>query len=219
MVPLTKLENFMRLLHKVENVKRVARVPDEKERRSTAEHTFEVVLLCWYVASANNLKLDHEKILKYALAHDLIEAYSGDTPVYDTEARKTKAAREARATAEIKKNFQEFPELSEIIHEYESRTTPESKFVYAIDKLIDPLNGGMETTQSIWKDEGVSYEFFVDYKEKKIALSADVFPYWKQLIKKLEAKKDFFFQTKETAPIAQEQDQGQHALLSHHDRV
>ncbi|MEX0930850.1 MAG: HD domain-containing protein [Candidatus Paceibacterota bacterium] len=217
MIPLQKLEDFMRLLHKVQNVKRVARVPDEKEYRNTAEHTFEVVLLCWYIASANKLDLDHEKILKYALAHDLLEAYSGDTPIHDTEAQKTKVEREARAVAQIKRDFEEFSELSDIIHEYEKRDSPESKFVYAVDKLIDPLNSGMETTQSIWNDEGISYDFFREYKEKKVTISDAVSPYWKQLLEKLNARKDFFFtDTKETVPTAQAQDQDPPDPVWHH---
>lgn len=193
MVPLAKLENFMRLLHKVQNVKRVARVPDEAEYRNTAEHTFELTLLAWYLMSANKLELDHEKVLKYALAHDLIEAYSGDTPIHDIEAQKTKAEREHRAAMQLQEEFPEFPELIETIHRYEERADPESKFVYAVDKLVDPVNASMEMTQSIWIDENISYEFFKEYKERKIAISPDIFPYWKQLLAKIDAKRSFFF--------------------------
>jgi putative hydrolase of HD superfamily len=193
MSSLEQLEDFVRFLHAVQRFKRIARRPDEKERTNTAEHTFMLAMVCWYIASANKLKLDYHKILKYALAHDVIEAYSGDTPAYDVEGQKTKTAREAAAVEKIKQEFPEFSELTATIHEYEERATPEAKFVYATDKLVDPLDASMETTQSIWKDTGVSWETLISYKTPKIAASDAVVPYWNELVKKLEDKKDFFF--------------------------
>jgi putative hydrolase of HD superfamily len=190
---LPKLESFLKLLHETEKVKRRARRPDEREPTSTAEHTFEVAMLCWYLASVNKLDLDFEKVLKYALAHDLIEAYAGDTPIYDTAGRKTKEAREHAAHERIKEEFAEFADLLHTIETYERRADPEANFVYAADKLIDPLNAGMEEKQSIWKEFNVSWDMLLDYKTEKIAKHPTVFAYWQALVKKLEAKKDFFF--------------------------
>lgn len=190
---LEQLENFVRLLHEVQKIKRVARRPDEQERTNTAEHSFNLAMTCWYIANTNKLDLDHEKILKYALAHDVIEAYSGDTPAYDVEGQKTKASREAAALQRIEKEFPEFSDLAQTIHEYEERATPEANFVYAVDKLIDPLNASMETIQSIWKETGVLLETVLKYKTPKIASSDAVVPYWNELVKKLEANKAFFF--------------------------
>lgn len=193
MVPLSKIEQFMRLLHAVQNVTRASRVPDEQSFRNTAEHTFEVVMLAWYVASVNKLKLDHEKILKYALAHDLVEGYAGDTPIHDTNAQKFKKEKETAALKRISAEFPEFSELHTTIHAYEQQKDAESKFVYAIDKLVDPLNASMEKTQSIWKDLGMTYEHTRAYKDPKIAQDSHVERYWKQLITKLEKNKEFFF--------------------------
>jgi len=193
MSKLTDLEAFMKLLHAVQKVQRVARIPDEKNYRNTAEHTFELAMVCWYIATTNKLGLDHEKMLKYALAHDIVEAYAGDTFINDTHAQKDKVQREERALKQLTKNFAEFPELIEIILAYENKTDLESIFVYATDKLVDPLNGSMEKQQSIWKDHYMSYKNLRKYKDPKIALSTDIQPYWNELCKKLEAKKDFFF--------------------------
>ena len=193
MPDLAKLESFVRLLHEVEKIKRTARRPDEREQTSTAEHTFELAMFCWYIASVNKLDLNHEKILKYALAHDIIEAYAGDTYTFDEEAKKTKEAREKAAIDRMEEEFPEFSELTQTLHEYESRSTPEAVFVYAADKLIDPVNLSMELTQSAWKENNVSWNMLIDNKEKKIALSAPILAYWRELVKKLEAKKDFFF--------------------------
>ena len=193
MVSLEQLENFMRLLHAAQNVERVARIPNETKWRSTAEHTFELAMFCWYLSSANKLELDQGKILKYALAHDIVEAYAGDTPVYDTEGRKSKDDREKRALQKIQDDLGEFPELIETIETYESQLDPESKFVYAADKLIDPLNYSMDTRSSIWKEKGMTYSQVRNYKDSKVAQSKDVEHYWHALCAKIESKKDFFF--------------------------
>ncbi len=183
----------MRLLHAVQNTERRGRIPDEKKWRSTAEHTFELSMLAWYVASVQKLPLDMEKVLSYALAHDLIEAYAGDTPITDAEAIKTKVAREKEALERIEKEFPEFADLINTIHAYEKREDKESRFVYALDKLVDPLNASMEETQSIWKELNMSYTQMRTYKDPKIACCDDVVPFWDALTAKLADKKEFFF--------------------------
>lgn len=193
MYSLENLEKFARLLHDVQRVKRVSRRPDEQERTNTAEHTFSVALMGWYIAQLHAPELDQEKVLKYALAHDIVEAYAGDTFAYDEEAKKTKAAREAAALERITSEFPEFSDLVEVIHEYEARQTPEAKFVYAVDKLVDPFDVSMETTQSLWKETQVSLTTLIDHKTEKIALSTAVLPYWELLVEKLKKNKEFFF--------------------------
>lgn len=193
MLTLSDLESFMRLLHATQNTERRGRIPDEQKWRNTAEHTFELAMLAWYVASVQKLPLDLKKVLSYALAHDIIEAYAGDTPITDAEASKTKAAREEAALERIEKEFPEFEELTNVIHAYERREDAESRFVYALDKLVDPLNASMEETQSIWKDLNMTYEQMRAYKDPKIACCDDVVPFWNELTQKLTSKKGFFF--------------------------
>lgn len=193
MIALEQLENFMRLVHDVERTKRVAQRPDEPENTSTGEHTFELVMMCWYLASTNKLDLDHEKVLKYALAHDLVEGWAGDTYIGDEEAHQTKKVREAAAFQKIKEIFIEFPELIETIEAYERREDPESKFVYAADKLIDPLHGSMEQKPTYWKKNGMTFEEACAYKDPRIEGEANIEPYWKEVRARLEANKEFYF--------------------------
>lgn len=193
MKDLKQIENFLALLHEVQRVKRVSRRPDEKEVTNTAEHTFEVVMLSWYIISAEKLTLNLGLVLKYALVHDLVEAYAGDTFIGDTEAQKGKKEREAQALSRIEKEFPELEDLTQTIHEYEIRFTPEARFVYAVDKLVDPLSASMEKTNSIWKELGMSLETILAYKQEKINQSEHVVPYWNALITKLTDNKKFFF--------------------------
>ncbi len=191
--PLEKLEQFVQLLHAVERVKRVARRPDESEYTNTAEHTFELVMLCWYLHSIHKSELSLEKVLQYALAHDVVEAYAGDTYAYDEEARKTKVDREAKALIRLENEFPEFTEMLEILREYEKRETPEAKFVYAVDKLIDPLNASLETRSGYWKDHGVSFDTFFNHKTEKVKQHPIPAKYWEPLVAKLLKNKGFFF--------------------------
>ncbi len=187
------LEKLVKLLHEVERVKRVARRPDEREYTNTAEHSFELAVFCWYIVSINKLDLDLEKVFKYAIAHDIVEAYAGDTPIHDEEAKKTKVERETRALERIEKEFPEFQELTQTLHEYERKDKPESRFVYAADKLIDPLNLSLETIQSLWKELDISFDALIKHKQDKISFDDTILEYWNKLVKKIESKKDFFF--------------------------
>ncbi|PJC56032.1 hypothetical protein CO026_02530 [Candidatus Kaiserbacteria bacterium CG_4_9_14_0_2_um_filter_41_32] len=190
---LPDLERFMTLLHATQKVKRVSRRPGETNSTNTAEHTFELVMLCWYIAGVEKLGLNHEKILKYALAHDLIEAYAGDTPAYDTEGQKTKHERERNAFEKIKAEFPEFPELITTIESYEDRDDEESKFVYAADKLMDPLNCSLEPKSTLWKELDITYSDVRKYKDSKIAQYPLINNYWGLLCEKLEKNLAFYF--------------------------
>lgn len=190
---LPQLERFMQLLHAVQRVKRFARRPGETTPTTTAEHTFELALTCWYIAHTAGLSLDQEKILKYALAHDLIEAYAGDTPAYDTAGQADKAAREQAAVTRIAAEFPEFPELITVIHAYEAKSDEEARFVYATDKLVDPLNTSMEEGLTHWKEHGVTYQDMRTYKDAKIAKHSTIARLWTALTEKIERRRSHYF--------------------------
>jgi len=193
-VSLPQLEKFVTFLHEVERIKRVARRPGETEPTNTAEHTFEVAMMCWYIASIEGLSLNFEKILKYALAHDLIEVYAGDTYAFDAEKQIDKSERERKAMLQIKHEFAEFTDLIQTINNYETKADAESRFVYAADKLIDPLNISLEKGTTLWKDKNVSYQAIRSYKDAKIAKDETINGLWKDLVVKLESNLKHYFQ-------------------------
>ncbi len=88
-----------------------------------------------------------------------------------------------------------FSELIEIITEYEKRNDEESRFVYAIDKLVDPLNLSMTTDNSLWKEYGITYQQVRDYKDKKIAADSTVQNFWEGFTHKLEEDLPGYFLT------------------------
>lgn len=194
MISLLKIKSFMSLLHQFHTVDRVANVPTLKRRTNAVEHSYQLAMLAWYIVSSYKLPLNLERVLHYALAHDLVEAYAGDTFIHDSEGRETKVKREAEAFEKIVSDFPEFNELKENLLAYEERKDMESKFVYALDKFLDPLNSSMITDrESIWKEFTITLEQHQAYKKSKIAESEFVVPLWDELQAELIAKKDFFF--------------------------
>jgi putative hydrolase of HD superfamily len=180
-----KLLEFIELTHKFRAVKRKVVFASDKEHENDAEHSFQLALCAWYLINTDKIKLDTEKALKYALAHDLVEAYAGDTPSavhrsFEAE-RQTKKAREEEAAKRIEEEFPEFKELHKIIHAYEMREDKESKFVYALDKVMPILNIYLDKGYS-WKVNDVKIEDVIAYKKDQIAESPEVKKYFDQLI-------------------------------------
>lgn len=189
-----KTKTFMTLLHRFHTIDRVAEVPTLPRQTNAVEHSYQLAMLAWYIVASEKLPLNLEKVLKYALAHDIVEAYAGDTPVNDVEGQKTKKAREAAAFVRLKEEFSEFPDMLQTLEAYEERQDEESLFVYALDKCVDPLNAVMSTDREpYWKKHQVPYEVHRAYKDPRIALSSYITSLWSALSKELADKKDFFF--------------------------
>ncbi len=109
---------------------------DGRVAENDAEHSYALAMAAWFLA-AHFPKLDSGKLIRYALAHDLLEIHAGDTSVFaDKEMLASKAEREAQAVAQLAREWADFPELVEAIRAYEARDSEEAKFVYALDKVM-----------------------------------------------------------------------------------
>lgn len=180
-----QLLRFTELVGKFREVRRKVVFSYRADAENDAEHSYQLALTAWYIVSAQKLDLDMDKVMKYALAHDLVEAYAGDTPAavhkaYDAE-RETKEEREAAAAKQIADEFPEFAELHETIHAYEEKKDEESRFVYALDKILPILNICLDNGYS-WKQNGVSVEDVVEYKSKQIADVPEIKKYFDLLV-------------------------------------
>ncbi|GAA0645638.1 hypothetical protein GCM10010174_80810 [Kutzneria viridogrisea] len=128
--------------------------PDQAARETVTDHT---VMLGWTapaLAARCYPHLDTGLVAQYALIHDAVEVYAGDTQtlLISPEERQAKADREARATARIHTEFRDrLPWFPEMISRYERQTDPEARFVRVLDKvlpkithLLDELYGLLE---------------------------------------------------------------------------
>lgn len=137
---LEKLLGFARMLNQLQAVERVIRVKDADRWENDMEHSYHLAMLAWYIIDSQKLSLDREKVFRYALAHDLVEVYAGDTYLFspDQALLDSKLERERIAAKRLVKEFPEVPEMHEAILRYVMKDDPESRFVYALDK-IEPI--------------------------------------------------------------------------------
>lgn len=178
-----KLIAFSRLITAFGRIERTTPFPGTDRLETDIEHTLHLTLMAWYVASSRKLDLDLNMVIKYALAHDLVEVHAGDTCIWSTDAEyvASKHEREAAAAERIAEEFPEFPDLHAAIQEYEKRDTPESRFVYALDKLL-PLIMNYEDGGRMWREKGVTIDMLLEKKAAKMAVSPDVEPYLEEIL-------------------------------------
>lgn len=112
---------------------------DGQRMESDTDHTVMLSLVACSLAERYYPQLDLGLIAQFALVHDLVEAYAGDTPTLKiTEEQKHhKAQREQAALLRIEQEFGEsFPLIPELIKRYEARHEIEARFVKAVDKIV-----------------------------------------------------------------------------------
>ena len=192
---LDQIQQLLTLSDKFRSIRRVVFTPGTRLQENDAEHSYELMLLCWFLAikrnQENDKQLNLEKVFTYALVHDLVEAYAGDTNSLDESAQAGKEAREHVALERIEHEFSFFPELAEYITEYEQQTDPESRFVKSVDKLLPALSG--------MRDEFSAYREFnatvtlsqIDAIKKRKISDPDVLAIWLEMKKQIEADGGF----------------------------
>ena len=97
-----------------------------------------------------------------------------------------------KALDKIKKRFPKFKKLTKIIHQYEQKRDEESKFIYALDKFMPPVQIYQENGK-LWNEKSISFDIIMENKDHKIAVSKAVYKYWKELRKGIEANKVSIF--------------------------
>jgi len=137
-----QMVRFMHLMYQFQSTKRTNLAANAERRENDAEHSFQVAMVAWYLANKLNLGLETEKLLAYALVHDLPEVYAGDIdPHYSSaEERNAKSSNEEAAMDRLTKEFPQFEEMHTALRDYHSKKDSESQFIYALDKLLCFLN-------------------------------------------------------------------------------
>lgn len=182
-----RLLAFLKLTHAFQLTERRLNRPGDDRLENDAEHSFQLALAAWFINDTHKLGLDTDRLIRFALVHDLPEVYAGDTFAFttDQDERDSKEAREAAATARIASEFPEFPGLTETIHAYERRDTPEAKLVYALDKLLPTANNYVDGGRT-WHREGITLAMMSAYKADKIAESPVIAQYYREIVALIE---------------------------------
>lgn len=153
------------------------------------EHSYNLAMTAWYLAQWFP-ELNKNLLIEYALVHDLVEVHAGDTYIYGSkEDIASKAAREADALNKLKADWSDFEDMSKTILAYEGKQDAESKFIYALDKLM-PIMMIYIHDGYTWKKEGVTVDMLHEAKIEKVKLSPEILPYFEQLHKLLLSRPD-----------------------------
>lgn len=177
-------------------VERDAIPPIEPRRfENDVEHSWSVAFLACSLAPEIDKKLDVGKIAQFAIVHDLIEVFSGDTsPWHGDSVRNSKEEREAQAIQHIEQRFTRFPWISQTIKAYESRASNEAKFVWAVDKVIILLLRYIDKGR-YYVENDVTKQLFDERlagHRKKAHAHPKVGAYYEQLLELFEQHPEYF---------------------------
>lgn len=169
------LKKILDLSYSYAAIDRDLKYPNRERVENDAEHSYQLCLLAWSIIEMDQLPLNISKVFKLCIAHDLVEVYSGDVPLWGKTGHDEKKEREAQALLTIKEKFNEVEDIASSITEYKERTTEEARFVYGLDKLLPFLNQ-LQTNGVIWKNHKVTKEQVLE----KTTVYAEVSPHLKK---------------------------------------
>lgn len=192
--PLDRLLSFARILTELQAVERVIRIKGGGRWENDVEHSYSLAMLAWYILDTERLPLDRDKVFRYALAHDLVEVYAGDTYLYseDKAFLDSKPERERLAAERLQEEFPEIPEMHAAISGYVTKEDAESRFVYALDK-IEPILKIYLAGGETWQEKGVTLAMLYESKRDKVALSPEIQPYFDELMQLLRKEEKELF--------------------------
>jgi putative hydrolase of HD superfamily len=191
-----RLLQLQQMLNSFSGVERAIISPHDKGQRvrweNDVEHSYALAMFAWYLASRTE-GIDVAKCINYALVHDLVEVYAGDTFAYETSIsrRNSKQRREEEARQKLRSEWADFDGLNHAIEAYERLEDKESRLVYALDKLLPILMNMLDGGKS-WQYHQITLEMLKEYKTAKVAISPEIKKYYDQLLAMLEAEPDYF---------------------------
>ncbi len=193
-IEIPNIIKFIQILNKFREIERAIHSNGGDRRENDVEHSYQLTMLAWYIISSNNLDLDVDLVLKYALVHDFVEIYAGDTYIYskDKKFKESKVKREKISLNRLEKEFSEFPELFELIKQYEKREDREAKFIYALDK-IEPVLNIYTNGGRTWKEKKISIEMLIKNKKHKVEQSPELTKCFDEIIKLLRKEEGKLF--------------------------
>lgn len=134
---MNNLIDFFKIVEHLHYEKRTTQMSNG-EKESVSAHSFMMSLMAMTFLPYIPEHLNIEKILKLCTAHDLAESKVHDIPLHEqiksNTVCKNKKDCEALAIQELSK-LSDNNEFENLWQEYENQTTPESRFVRALDKL------------------------------------------------------------------------------------
>lgn len=177
----SEFDNIVKLIQftgKYQLVTRDIDVVDGSRKENDAEHSHQLAVVAWYISDFYQLPYSRELILQYAIVHDMVEIYAGDTSAFHSHESEqlTKHEREHRAALQIKKELPFFGNLHQTIEQYERKSDNESLFVYIIDKILPDTNVIL-SGENYYRKNMIGYDVWTRWatdKKAKISYSREI---------------------------------------------
>ena len=154
-IDMDDVTHFLLELDALKRVNRRSYVTQTTRHENSAEHSWHLAMACWSIAEQFALEVNHEKLLKMAMVHDLGEIDAGDTFLYAdtrTDAHVEERAGIARLQAERGNGISN---LSEVWEEQETGESKETQLLKVIDRLL-PFLLNLNTEGKTWIELGVT---------------------------------------------------------------
>lgn len=152
-----KIEDVTQFLLQLDALKRVNRrsyVTQTDRLENSAEHSWHLAMACWSIAELFQLEVNHEKLLKLALVHDLGEIDAGDTFLY-AETRSEAHIEEREGIVRLQAEpGNGISQLVDIWDEQETGDSRETQLLKAIDRVL-PFLLNLNTGGKTWSEHGV----------------------------------------------------------------
>ena len=148
------LNQFLLELDALKSVSRRTYTDSGQRLENSAEHSWHLAMACWNIAEAFALELNHERLLKLALVHDLGEIDAGDTFLYSSS-RKDAHKEEREGMIRLSAHpGNAIVDLVDLWDQQELGSSPEAKLLKAIDRLL-PFLLNIHTRGKTWAESGV----------------------------------------------------------------
>lgn len=154
-IDIDNVTHFLLELDALKQVDRRSYVTGTTRLENSAEHSWHLAMACWSIAELFELNVNHEKLLKLALVHDLGEIDAGDTFLYaDTrgDAHIEERVGIARLQSERGNGIKD---LSEIWEEQETGNSQEANLLRVVDRLL-PFLLNLNTDGKTWIELGIT---------------------------------------------------------------
>ena len=152
------IDNVTHFLLELDALKRIDRrsyVTRTTRLENSAEHSWHLAMACWSIAERFKLDLNHEKLLKMALVHDLGEIDAGDTFLYASN-RSTAHTEERAGIDRLQaERGNGIADLSQLWEEQETGNSKETQLLKVVDRLL-PFLLNLNTNGKTWIELGVT---------------------------------------------------------------
>ncbi len=177
-----KLPELSNLVMQFAQTYRVTRLSGSNEYESDTDHSFMLGIFACALRDYCAPELDRGKLAEYALVHDLVEVYAGDTATLGMIDRTAKEEREGNALQRIKSEYDgAFPWIGATIEKYEEQIEPEARFIKVLDKIMPGLTHA-HNIGKVFDELKVSPEDIKKQKEIQRAWVTETAAEWPLLI-------------------------------------